>query len=354
MMSKTVCVTGGSGFLGSWIVKKLLEKNGGTAVRATTRRLAKAEFLTKFSGSDRLTIYDGCDFDNPSSFEKAIDGCDAVIHCASPFFNLGGTRENLVEPAIKGTEIVLDTCNKYGVKQVTLTSSSAAIIVDYGQKAAASSTGNHTYTSKDFSPADVLEEKKNWYSLSKLLGEKRAWELSKEHCYDLCVLCPSLIWGPQTEGQGHLNTSAEAIMSYMDGTHKLIQNGYRCVVDVRDVAEAHILPIEKNIGWGKRYALFGGAPHFEETAKYVRQALEKSSHPLAKDMIGRVPTEVNPELMPTVMGPPADKPLLYDVSDTEKELGINFNSVEEMVTTCVNELLNNGFTGSDQYDPTKL
>ena len=198
-MSKTVCVTGGSGFLGSWIVKMLLEK-GQYSVRATTRKRAKAEFLTKFSGSQKLTIVDGCDFDSPSSFDRAIDGCDAVIHCASPFFNLGGTRENLVEPSINGTELVLNTCDKYGVKQVTMTSSSAAIIIDYGQKAAASPTGNHVYTAEDFSPADVLEEKKNWYSLSKLLAEKRAWELSKSHSYDLCVLNPSLIWGPQTPG----------------------------------------------------------------------------------------------------------------------------------------------------------
>lgn len=143
-------------------------------------------------------------------------------------------------------------------------------------------------------------------------------------------------------------------MSYMDGTRKVIQNGVRCVVDVRDVAQAHITPIEKNVGWGKRYPLFGGAPHFKETAQYVREALEQSSHPMAKEYISRVPTEVNADLEPTVMGPPADKPLLYDVSPAEKELGINFRSVEEMVKTCVEELLNNGFTGTDQYDPTKL
>lgn len=353
-MSRTVCVTGGSGFLGSWIVKMLLQDKN-NLVRATTRKRGKADFLTKFPGSqERLTIIDGCDFDNPSSFDRAIEGCDAVIHCASPFFNKGGTRENLVTPAIEGTSLVLNTCNKFAVKQVTLTSSSASVIVDYGQKAAASATGNHVYTDADFSPEDVLEEKNNWYSLSKLLAEKKAWELAKEHSYDLCVLCPSLIWGPQTPGQTHLNTSSEAIMAYMDGSHKLIQNGCRCVVDVRDVAKAHIVPIEKNVGWGKRYLLFGGAPRFTETAKYVRQALEKSSHPEAKKMVDKVPTELDPQLMPTVMGPPADKPLLYDVSPAEKELGIKFHSVEDMVTTCVDELLNNGFTGSDQYDPTKL
>jgi len=339
--------------LASWVVKKLLDK--GFMVNATTRRREKALFLESVSpnAETNLKIFDGCDFAIKDSFDKAIEGCNSVIHCASPFFNVGGTRENLVKPAIEGTEMVLRACNKFGVKQVTLTSSSAAVIVDYGQKAAASSTGNHVYTDADFSPADLLEEKSNWYCLSKLLGEQKAWEISKEpDCtFKLCVLNPSLIWGPLTPGQTHLNTSAQAIMQYMDGSHAKVQNGYRCVVDVRDVALAHIVPIEKNIGWGNRYLLFGGAPHFSETAKYVKQALEKSTHP---EMTKNVPTELNETLMPTVMGPPADKPLLFDVSKTIEELGIQFHSVEDMVTTCVNEMLKNGFTQSDQCTVNSL
>lgn len=355
-----VCVTGGSGFLASWVVKLLLEK-GCYLVHATTRRRAKAEFLTKFANADgNLVIFDGCDFADKNSFDKAIEGCYAVIHCASPFFNAGATKENLVDPAVRGTELVLDACQRHNVQRVTLTSSSAAVIVDYGLKAAASPTGNHVYTDKDFSPTEILEEKKNWYCLSKLLAEQRAWELSKQPgcSYKLCVLNPSLIWGPLTPGQTHLNTSAQAIMQYMDGSHSKIQNGSRCVVDVRDVALAHIVPIEKDVGWGKRYLLFGGAPHFSETAKFVKEALQEEAsqneNSAAKALVDQVPTQVDEKLQPTVMGPPADKPLLFDNSPAVNELGIQFHSVEDMVKTCVHELLANGFTGSHQYDPTKL
>ena len=157
-----------------------------------------------------------------------------------------------------------------------------------------------------------------------------------------------------TRGQTHLNTSSAAIIQYMDGSHKKIQNGVRCVVDVRDVAEAHITPIEKDIGWGKRFLLFGGAPHFKETAGYVRAALEANGSDVAKELVANVPTQLDEVLQPTVMGPSADKPLLFDNSPATNELGIKFRSVEEMVTTCVNELLANGFTGSNQYDTNKL
>ena len=97
-----VCVTGGSGFLGSWIVKLLLER--GYVVHATTRRMEKAGFLKDMEGSNHLTLFDGCDFTIPHSFDDAIQGCDAVIHCASPFFLAGATRQDLVEPAVAGTK----------------------------------------------------------------------------------------------------------------------------------------------------------------------------------------------------------------------------------------------------------
>ena len=350
-----ICVTGGSGFLASWVVKMLLEK--GYVVHATTRRAEKAAFLKDMSGAENnLRIFAGCDFSVENSFDEAIDGCRAVIHCASPFFNAGGTRENLVEPAVAGTEMVLNACRKFSVEQVTLTSSSASVIVDYGSKADASASGNYVYTEADFSPEDVLEAKSNWYCLSKLMAEKRAWELSKEPgCpYKLCVLNPSLIWGPMTPGQTHLNTSSAAITQYMDGTHKKIQNGVRCVVDVRDVAEAHITPIEKNVGWGKRFLLFADAPHFKETAGHVRDALLSSPHERGAELAAKVPTEVNEQLEATVMGPSADKPLLFDTTQAQEVLGIKFRSTEEMVRTSVHELLSNGFTGSDLYDVGKL
>jgi len=346
-----ICVTGGSGFLASWVVKGLIDR-GFSRVHATTRRMEKALFLRNIDGvtTDNLKLFEGCDFAIPNSFDEAIQGCYGVIHCASPFFNgPNANRENLVTPAVDGTEMVLKACSEYDVKRVVLTSSTAAVVADYGTKATGEK--NHVYTDEDFSPADILEEHQNYYCLSKLYAEQRAWELSQEDgCpYQLSVMNPGLILGPMTKGQTHLNTSSASILQYMDGTHDKIQNGYRTIVDVRDVADAHIVPIEQDIGWNRRYILIGGAPHFKETAGYVKRALEQRGMPSDK-----VPTEVNSEYEPTMMGPPANLPLLYDNTPAQTELGIQFRSDEEMITTSVNEMLDNGFTGSHQYDTNKL
>jgi len=349
--NNTICVTGGSGFLASRIVQILLAK--GYTVHATTRKLEKALFLQTLDHATEtnLRLFAGCDFSIPHSFDDAIRGCYAVIHTASPFYTTGGTRDNLVTPAVEGTEMVLTACRTFDVQYVTLTSSSAAVYVDYGTKAAASESGNHVYTDKDWSPEDVMEEHENYYCLSKTYAEKRAWELSREDgCpYKLCVLNPSLIWGPMTKGQNHLNTSTNGILQYMDGSHTKIQNGIRCVVDIRDVALAHITPITDNIGWNKRYLLFGGAPRFTEVAAYVKKALLANGSVGARTMAASVPVEVEESLMPTVMGPPADTPLLFDCSPAEVELGIKFTSVEVMVKDCVNELLESRFSGSEEY-----
>ena len=193
-----ICVTGGSGYIGSWVVKSLLEK--GYTVHVTTRKKEKALYLKDIecATEENLKIFDGCDLSVPDSHDAAIEGCYAVIHCASPFFVAGGSRENLIDPAVKGTEMVLNACKKFKVQRVTLTGSVACVAQDFGIKVSASESGNHVYTSEDYSPVEINEEKKNYYPLSKIYAEKRAWELSKEEdCpYKLCVLLPGLVWGP--------------------------------------------------------------------------------------------------------------------------------------------------------------
>ena len=342
-ITKPVLVTGGSGFLGSWCVKILLDR--GFMVHTTVRNEEKAQFLRNLPGAtERLRIFPGVDLLEDGSFDDAMKGCECVLHTASPFYMVGGTEESLVVPAVTGTRNVLNSCRKHGVSKVVLTSSTAAVYVTYGTVPV-----DHVYTGCDWSPEDLLREHSNWYCLSKTKAEALAWEMSREDgCpYQLAVMNPTLILGPQLPGQPHLNTSSAVVVGFMDGGMSEIENSCKSIVDVRDVALAHVAALEHPEAFGHRFLLVGGSPHMRDIAEAVRRALPE-------ELQRHVPTAISDKLPPAVMAAPPPHPVLYDVSPSEQILGLSYVPVEEMIRTAVDSLLQNGFTSRSMYSTDKL
>lgn len=214
MRPRTVCVTGGTGFLGSWCVKLLLER--GYNVRATTRDADKAAYLRKLPKAEtNLSIISGVELLAPGAFSSAFEDCDAVLHTASPYVLKGASRDELVAPAVEGTRSVLSTCSALGISKVVLTSSITSLNATYGSQPA-----DHVYAEGDWLSEDFLESREAWYPLAKLLAEKAAWEASGQPgCpWQLAVMLPTQIFGPMLEGQPHLNTSSGAPSRDREGT----------------------------------------------------------------------------------------------------------------------------------------
>jgi len=118
-MAVTVCVTGAGGFIGSWIVKLLLDR--GYAVRGTSRRAddPKNAHLWALDGAaERLTILQ-VDLLDRASLRAAFDGCDGVIHTASP---MHGNPEEIIEPIIAGTRNVVEAAADAGVRRLVISS----------------------------------------------------------------------------------------------------------------------------------------------------------------------------------------------------------------------------------------
>lgn len=132
--SKPVLVTGATGYVAGWLVKKLLEE--GFTVHAAVRnpnKKEKVQHLDKISENSSGSIkYFKSDLLEMGSYKEAMQGCEVVFHTASPFvLEFKDPQKELIEPAENGTANVLNTANEVeSVKKVVVTSSCAAIYSD--------------------------------------------------------------------------------------------------------------------------------------------------------------------------------------------------------------------------------
>lgn len=243
-MKQTILATGGTGYIGSWVVKGLLEK--GHIVRLTVRKKVnkeKYQYLTDIAKKNEgsLEIWEA-DLLKPGSFDKAAKGCDSIVHMASPFkLNVKDAQKDLVDPAVHGTTNVLMAANKSNsVKKVVLTSSVAAI---YGDSIDMKNQKLSILTEEQFNISSSLCHQP--YSYSKVQAEKKAWELVKQQSsWKLVVLNPSFVMGPSLTS----NSQSESLKYMTEMISGKFKSGaaelYLGYVDVRDVAKAHIYCLE--------------------------------------------------------------------------------------------------------------
>jgi len=243
-MKQTILVTGGTGYIGSWVVKDLLEK--GHTVRVTVRdkgRKEKYQFMSDLAAKSEgsLEIWEA-DLLKSGSFDEAAQGCDSIAHIASPFIlNVKDAQKDLVNPAVKGTINVLEAANKSkSVKKVVLTSSVVAI---YGDNIDMKNQNISIFTEEYFNTSSTLSHQP--YSYSKVKAERLAWEMVKQQSdWELVVLNPSFVMGPSLTS----TTQSESLKFMTDMLSGKFKTGtaelYMGYVDVRDVATAHIFCLE--------------------------------------------------------------------------------------------------------------
>ncbi|GMY30505.1 dihydroflavonol 4-reductase [Fagus crenata] len=125
--STRVCITGGSGFIGSWLVKKLLEK--GHTVHATLRNqgdTSKVDLLKSFPNAENNLVLFQADIYNPTEFEPAIEGCEYVFHVATPLVHdtQSSKYKDTAEAAVAGVRAIAGACiRSQTVKRLIYTAS---------------------------------------------------------------------------------------------------------------------------------------------------------------------------------------------------------------------------------------
>ncbi|XP_042483022.1 phenylacetaldehyde reductase-like [Macadamia integrifolia] len=316
---KTVCVTGASGYIASWLVKLLLAK--GYTVKASVRDLSdpkKTEHLLALDGAkERLHLFKA-NLLEEGSFDSLVDGCTGVFHTASPFYHaVTDPQAELLDPALKGTLNVLESCAKTpSIKRVVVTSSLAAVAYNRTPR-----TPDVVVDETWYSDAEFCRENKVWYLLSKTLADEASWKFVKEKGIDMVTINPSMVIGPLL--QPTLNTSAEAILNLVNGA-QTYPNATFGWVNVKDVADAHILAFENPSANG-RYVLVERVVHNSQLLKTLC------------------------ELYPTLPLPKKcadDKPYVptYQVSkEKPRTIGVNYTPLEVSLKETVDSLKEKGF-----------
>ncbi|MED6146572.1 hypothetical protein PIB30_035675 [Stylosanthes scabra] len=245
-----VCVTGGTGFIGSWIIKNLLQDgySVNTTVRSNPEQKRDISFLTNLPGaSQNLQIFNA-DLSNPGSFSAAIEGCIGVFHVATPMdFELQEPEEVVTKRTIDGALGILKAClnNSNTVKRVIYTSSSSAVL--YHNSSGKDYDSEEVVLNEDFwSDVNYLRASKvdGWsYSVSKTLTEKAVLEFGEQNGLDVVTLVPTFVLGPFICPK--LPSSVLASLSLAFGDEGpfgwLLQAP---MVHVDDVARAHIFLLE--------------------------------------------------------------------------------------------------------------
>lgn len=234
-----VLVTGATGYVAGPLVARLLE--AGVQVHATVRDPSRTERLAYLRAlaeahPGELTFF-AADLTQEGSFHEAMQGCRVVFHVASPFvMSVEDPQRDLVDPAVNGTRYVLDAVNDTpSVERVVLTSSAAAI---YGDAIDLESTPRGVFDEEVWNTSSSLT--RNPYSYSKLLAERKAWEMADAQDRWRLVVCnPAMVLGPGLK----IHTGSESFQlmkRLVDGSLGSTPALPLGVVDVRDVAEAHL------------------------------------------------------------------------------------------------------------------
>jgi dihydroflavonol-4-reductase len=251
-LSIKTLITGGTGFLGGYLIKELVEK--GHSVRAI-RRGDKLPITIPAAILDNVEWLAG-DVLDATGLEEAMEGMDAVIHAAAKVSFSGGDRKGTFLTNIEGTANTVNAALSQGMSRFIHISSVAAL----GR------------TEKD----ETVNEEKKWedsklntsYAISKYYGEMEVWRGIGEGL-------PATIVNPSTIlGYGDWNESSCAIFKTAFREFPWYSNGINGFVDVQDVARA-VVSLLENGPTDKRFILSGDNWSFRQIFDNMSDAFGK-------------------------------------------------------------------------------
>jgi len=296
MTQKRVLVTGGSGFIAGHCIIQLIEQ--GYSVRATIRSLGKEAAVRAvlhdagMVHGDQLSFV-AADLTSDEGWAAAMTDIDVVLHVASPVQpGHVANEDDLIIPAREGTLRVLRAARDAGVKRVVLTSAFHAVSWGYPHS-------THVFTEQDWTILDGPGV--DAYGKSKTLAERAAWDFiaAEGQSMELTTTLPVAVMGP-VMGKD-ISGANNIIKRMLDGAMPGYPNLFIPIVDVRDVATAHILAMTTPEAAGQRFLLSNGpAIAMKEIGAIIKAALGDAAKRVPTrslpDFVVRIAARFSPEL----------------------------------------------------------
>lgn len=268
MSDELVLVTGGTGFIAQHCILALLDR--GYRVRTTVRSLTREREVRnqlEVGGiaADAPLSFVSADLTDDSGWREAVAGCVYVLHGASPTPSGDqGSEDDWIKPAVEGNLRVLRAARDAGVRRVVLTSAFGAIGVGHRRDY------RRPFDETDWSDltGDVAP-----YQRSKTLSERAAWDFIQREGggLELSAVNPVAVLGPVLGAD--FSHSIRLIKHLLDGQPGClnINSGF---VDVRDVADLHLLAMTEPAASGERFlATAGESMWMVDVAKVLRERL---------------------------------------------------------------------------------
>ena len=330
-----VLVTGGSGFVGSHLVLRLLQR--GYHVRTTVRGTADSPKVAPLRAMrddhpGRLELFEA-DLLVDGAFDEAMKGCGVVFHVASPFLmpeKIKDGQRDMVEPALTGTRNVVGSIERTpSVRRLVLTSTVGAVFGDYIDVMAME---GRVLSEKYLNTTSTVEN--NPYHYAKTVAEQAAWEAERaQERWRMVSVNPGLVLGPSltpASESGSLFLLEELFKGYF---FYGAPDFSFTTVDVRDLADAHIAAAETPEAHGRYILAAERMSSFHDMARVIR-----TRYP--RDL--RLPRTRLPHWPVRVLGPAFGLTQDYirkhlgirfevDNRRSTGELGISYRPVEETI-----------------------
>lgn len=338
-----VLVTGGTGYMASWLVKYLLED--GYKVRITVRSTkdeTKYAHLTRISNSTKgtLEVFEA-DLLGQDSFKSCMSGCNIVFHTACPSLlsGISDPQKQLIDPAYEGTRNVLGAVNStYSVKKVIFTSAASAV---YGDASDMDNTDHMRFDENHWNKTSNLKHQP--LGFAKMVAEQEAWKIQGEQTrWKMAVLNPALCLGPSLTPYSH-SGSIDFIKKLANGTFKMgVPNLQYGLVDVRDVAHAHIFAAQDEYASG-RFLLVKEVKSMLEIAKSLQKKFGEAFPLPSKELsskalyfFGFMQGYSRKFVLENV-----DKPLAFNNVKSKHELGVYYKPVEDAAAEMLQYIMDN-------------